>query len=130
VGAVDEAKELVDGTIRGTLYWRLFVTGSILALLAALAWAFGLLPFLGPGFAHAGDVNDVKKELSSVKQQVAGVHASQIAEKIDAVTTSLCMEGYNARLLDYRNELQRQHRELTGSEHQSPPCEILLKLKR
>jgi hypothetical protein len=119
----DAAARLADGMERGTLLWRVIVTGWIAGLTVYVAWSFGFLAFFGGGFARADDVKELKG-------QVADVRASLIAEKIDAVTTSLCMERFDASLLDYRRTLQDQYRQVTGHEHESPPCEILLKLKR
>ncbi len=87
------------------------------------AWALGFVALAGSGFARADDVKDLRN-------QVAEVRASLIAEKIDEVTASLCMEKADARLLDYRRTLQDQYREITSHEHESPPCEILLKLRK
>jgi hypothetical protein len=124
VSLIDEAgTRLLDGMERGTLLWRVIVTGSIAGIGLYIAWSLGFLTFLSAGFARADDVKELKG-------QVADVRASLIAEKIDAVTTSLCMESFDARLLDYRRTLQDQYRQVTGHEHESPPCEILLKLKR
>jgi hypothetical protein len=40
------------------------------------------------------------------------------------------MDRFDANLIGYRNSLQDQYRQVTGHEHQSPPCEVLLKLSR
>ena len=74
------------------------------------------LGFVGPGFAIAGDVDDVKAQL--------------IAEKIDQVSATLCMDQSDWPLLNYRRELQTEYRDIKGHDHEAPPCEILLKLRR
>lgn len=108
---------------RGTLLWRVLVTASIAGLGCYAAWSFGLLGFLGSGFARADDVKELKG-------QVADVRAALIAEKIDAVATSLCMEKFDRNLMDYRDSLQREFHNVTGHDHESPPCEVLLKLRK
>lgn len=89
---------------------------AILAIFGWAGWAMGWLPMFGGGFAGADDVRDIR--------------AVQIEEKIDTVTKTLCSSSFDPQLLEYRNSLQREHRVVTGHDHESPSCEILLKLKR
>jgi hypothetical protein len=90
------------------------VTLLTYAMIIGLGWASGVLP--QTGFALASDVNDVK--------------ASLLAKEIDDVSAALCMEAYEPRLLSYRRELQEQYREVEGEYHESPSCEVLMKIKR
>ena len=97
---------------------------TLASVLIWIAWAMGAFASGGlPGLARAADTEGLKAELKDVRAQ-------QIAEKIDSVTASLCMESYDAQLLEYRRSLQAEHRRVTGHEHTSPPCEVLLKIKR
>lgn len=122
--AKDVGKALVPPGIEPNLWWRICVSGTLSFLFVAFLWSVGLFASMGyPGFARADEVEDVK-------QQVNDVRASLLAKQIDDVTAALCMETVDRRLLDYRRELQNDYRAVKGHEHQSPACEILLKLRR
>ena len=124
MSAKDLGKALIPPGIDPNLGWRLTVSITLVSILIWIAWSMGA--FAGLGFAGLARAQDVE----GLKAEVRDVRAQQIAEKIDEVTTSLCLESYDAQLIDYRRELQRQHRTVTGSEHSPPPCEVLLKLRR
>jgi len=122
--AKDVAKTLIPPGMDSQLTWRLAVSATLAFLFVAFLWSVGLFASMGyPGFARADEVEDVK-------QQVNDVRASLLAKQIDDVSTALCMERFEPRLLDYRRELQGQYRAVKGHEHESPDCEILLKLRR
>lgn len=122
MGVEDVAEALIPPGISKSLRWRIAVSLSIAGILIWIAWAMGLL-FGMPGLAKAGDVADVKSQLAEVR-------ASLIAKDIDGVATSLCMDRYDANLLAYKERLQKDYKNVTGHEHESPPCSVLLALKR
>jgi len=118
------AKNLVPPGIDGTLAWRLTVSLSIAAIGLWILWALGIASWIGsPGLARADEVE-------KLAGQVGEVQASLLADKIDAISTKLCMESFDAQLVEYRRALQEQFYEVKGRFHESPPCEILLKLSR
>jgi hypothetical protein len=112
------------------LLWRLTVSGFVGFLAVAFLWSVGVFAGMGyPGFARAGEIDDVKKQVQNVQTQISNVQAELLAKEIDSVSAALCMEQYEPRLLDYRNVLQEKYHAAKGEYHQSPPCEVLLKLK-
>lgn len=131
MAAKEFGRALIPSGIDPQLRWRLAVSLTLVSVLVWIAWAMGAFAGVGfPGLARAADVEGLKQDVQGVKAEARDIRAQQIAERIDAVSATLCMESYDAQLIDYRRELQRQHREVTGHEHTSPPCEILLKLRR
>lgn len=109
---------------RGVSRWRWFMFGTVTLLLVWACWATGVFASLGfPGFARADEFNKVVGEVSEVR-------ASLLADKIDDITAQLCMEQFDRQLIEYRRTLQDEFHAVKGRFHESPPCEILLKLKR
>jgi hypothetical protein len=105
------------------LRWRLAVTFSIGGIVLWIVWAMNGLAWFVPGLARADEVE-------KLSQQVGEVRAALIADKIDAISTQLCMERFDAQLIAYRRELQEQYHGVKRRYHESPPCEVLLKLSR
>lgn len=133
MGVIDDAaKGLVPPGIDHTLAWRLTVSLSIAGIGVWVFWAMGLLAWAGfsAGLARADEQKQLGDVVAEVQNEVGEVRAALLATEIDSVSTQLCMESFDRELINYRNTLQNQYHEIKKRFHESPPCEILLKLKR
>lgn len=129
MGVEDEiAEALIPAGISPELKWRLAMSLSVAAIFLWIAWAMGFM-FGLPGLAKGEETKNLSAQVGEVRSSISEVRASLIAKDIDGVSTTLCM-GFNSDLYNYRTALQKQHHDLTGHDHESPPCEVLLALKR
>lgn len=98
--------------------WRLKVAGGLVLMSLSNIALFAIVGWLILTTARAGDVDEVK--------------AQMIAEKIEKVSTTICMAEpgtIDVQLRAYQQRLQETYRDLTMEYYDAPPCEILLKLR-
>lgn len=99
--------------------WRRTMAGMLVLSMIGQVLAWTAIVWLFLAAARADDVSDVKAQL--------------IAEKIEQVSTTICMAEpgtVDVQLREYQQQLQESYRDLTGAYYQAPSCEILLKLQR
>ena len=57
------------------------------------------------------------------------MRATGLEERLEKYYAALCMSPGNSTILDVIRELQRQYREIRGTNYEPPSCDLLLRLK-
>lgn len=91
----------------------LMLTFTVLFLITHIAWACGLLPTFG-GFAHAADVQDIKREL--LEQNLFTTRKAQCFAE-----DSASKQFYRERI----GRLLREYYEVTKTHWEMPTCREL-----
>jgi hypothetical protein len=98
--------------------WRNKVAAAIVLMAGFNLFAGTALLYLFLTMARADDLNAVEARL--------------IAEKIEQVSTTICMAEagtVDQQLRAYQSTLQEQYHDLVGRDYVAPECDILLKLR-
>lgn len=96
--------------------WRLkMATVTSVTFFAVALHMANVYGVIGEGFASAKDVKDIR--------------SGQLEPRIEKYQTALCMNPGQQELLDLLRELQRQYKEITGHNYETPSCDVLFKSK-